>query len=209
MPNTARAREKYAGYASTYDQGQDRPAPTRLAAMARLDLRPGQTVLDVGCGTGQSFALLEEAIGPEGRIIGVDLSPDMLAYARARVARHRWRNVTLVLAVAGEVGIPAEADAAFFHLTHDIMRTPQAVAWVVQHLKPGGRVVAVGIRWARWWQLRINCRVWRLARGYATTTEGLRAPWSHLAGLMPSLQVEALGDGGLYLAWGTKDPATA
>lgn len=208
MPNSARAREKYARYAATYD-GQERPAPTRRAAVARLDLAPGQTVLDMGCGTGMSFPLLEEVIGPEGHIVGIDLSPEMLAYARARVARQHWGNVTLVQAAADEPEIPAEADAALFHHTHDIMRTPRAVAWAVQHVKPGGHVVAVGIRWAHWWQFRINWRVWRLARGYATTLEGLRAPWSHLATLISNLKVETIGDGGRYLAWGTKDPAVA
>jgi precorrin-6B methylase 2 len=205
MPNSARAREKYARFAATYDKGRDRPEPMRLTAVAHLELAPGQTVLDMGCGTGLSFALLEEAIGPEGSLVGMDLSPEMLALARARVARHQWRNVTLTAAAVGEVELPVEADAALLYFTHDIMRTPQAVAWVVQHLKAGGRVVAVGIQWAHWSQLRINWRIWGLARSYTTTTEGLRAPWSHLAALIPSLRVETAWKGGIYLAWGTKD----
>jgi ubiquinone/menaquinone biosynthesis C-methylase UbiE len=206
MPDSARAREKYARFADTYDQGRDRPEPTRLAAVARLELAPGQTVLDMGCGTGLSLPLLEEAIGPKGRIVGIDLSPEMLAHARARVARQQWRNVTLVPAAAGEQEMPVDADAALLYLTHDIMRTPRAVAWVVQHLKPGGHVVAVGIQWAPWWQFRVNWRIWGLARSYTTTSEGLRAPWSHLAALLPNLRVETVWKGGMYLAWGTKVP---
>jgi len=206
MPNSARALEKYARFAGTYDQGRDRPAPTRLAAVVRLELAPGQTVLDVGCGTGQSFALLEEAIGPDGRIVGIDLSPEMSAHAQARVAGHQWRNVTLVVGPIGEQEVPLEADAALLYLTHDIMRTPRAVAWVVQHLRPGGHVVAVGIQWAPWWQVRVNWRIWGLARSYATTIKGLRAPWSHLATLIPGLRVETFWKGGMYLAWGTKVP---
>ena len=205
MPDQDDALRMYAGHAEDYDRTeQDRVAPMRRAAIAKLGLKPGQAVLDVGCGTGLSFPLLEEAVGPEGRIVGIDQSPDMLSRARDRVAKRGWQNVTLVEAPAAAAQITIQADAALFHFTHDIMRTPGAVANVVEHLKPGGRVVAIGIKWAPWWRLRANLRTWRLARAYTTTFEGLRAPWSHLADFIPDLRAEPLADGFVYLASGTK-----
>src|ERR1700744_4783332 len=57
----------------------------RLRAVRALDLRPGATVVDVACGTGLNFPLLEAAIGPAGRIVGVDLTDAMLAQAQDRV----------------------------------------------------------------------------------------------------------------------------
>jgi demethylmenaquinone methyltransferase/2-methoxy-6-polyprenyl-1,4-benzoquinol methylase len=54
----------------------------RRRAVAALNLRRGDTVVEIGCGTGLNFSLLQEAVGPEGRIIGVDLTDAMLAQAR-------------------------------------------------------------------------------------------------------------------------------
>jgi SAM-dependent methyltransferase len=138
MPHQQKALQKYAGHAGDYDRTEtDRVAPMRRAVIATLGLKPGHVVLDVGCGTGLSFPLLEESVGPGGRIVGIDQSPDMLLRARARVADRGWQNVTLVEAPAAAAEIPIQADAALFHFTHDIMRTPRAVANVVEHLIAG------------------------------------------------------------------------
>jgi ubiquinone/menaquinone biosynthesis C-methylase UbiE len=71
-------------------------AKARARAIDLLRLRPGATVLDVACGTGRNFELIERRIGPTGRLVGIDRSPRMLQRARARVARHGWDNVELV-----------------------------------------------------------------------------------------------------------------
>lgn len=68
----------------------------RRIGIRQLWLRPGATVVDIGCGTGLNFALLEEAIGPTGRIVAVDLSDDMLAAARRRTQKYGWDNVELL-----------------------------------------------------------------------------------------------------------------
>lgn len=72
----------------------------RLAAIELLGLRPGDRVLDVGCGTGLNFGPLQQAVGPTGRIVGVDASAPMLARARRRATRRTWSNVSLVRADA-------------------------------------------------------------------------------------------------------------
>ena len=68
----------------------------RRRAVAWLAPRPGDTVLDVGCGTGLSFELLQRAVGDSGHIVGIEQSPQMIDKARQRVQRHGWRNVTLL-----------------------------------------------------------------------------------------------------------------
>ena len=68
----------------------------RLAGINALRLSPGDTVVDLGCGTGLNFPLLMERIGPGGLLVGVDRSHEMLRVAHRRVVRRGWDNVRLV-----------------------------------------------------------------------------------------------------------------
>lgn len=68
----------------------------RVAAIHALRLRPGLRVLDLGCGTGLNFPLLQRRVGPPGEVVGVDLNPHMLAQARRRAQSQQWCNVELV-----------------------------------------------------------------------------------------------------------------
>lgn len=68
----------------------------RKKAVQELRLPPGSTVLDLACGTGLNFPLLVEALGPEGRIVGLDYSDGMLRQARAKIQRNSWANITLI-----------------------------------------------------------------------------------------------------------------
>ena len=72
----------------------------RAAAADALALEPGDTVLEMGCGTGANLPYLRERVGPEGQVIGVDLTSGMLDVARERVERRGWANVSLVRADA-------------------------------------------------------------------------------------------------------------
>jgi len=63
----------------------------RKKTIGSLHLRPGQTVLDIACGTGRNFPLILEKIGPAGRLVGVDYTAAMLARARERVEREGWK----------------------------------------------------------------------------------------------------------------------
>lgn len=201
------ALELYRRMAPRYDRGGARwPfAGLRRRTVDLLDLAPGDAVLDVGCGTGLALPLLEEAVGPEGRIIAIDQSPDMLALARGRAGTHGWQNVTFIQSSIEEAAIPSQGDAALFAFSHDIIRSPQAVENAVQHLKPGGHVAVVGVAWGRWWELPFSLMLWLNLRRGATTYEGLGRPWSHLERLVPRLQVRrAFGGrhGCYYLGWG-------
>ncbi len=151
---------QYRRRASVYDIELTLFEPIRLTAVARLGLRPGDTVIDAGCGTGLSLPLLHDAVGARGRIVGIEQCPEMLAKARACVRRHRWHNVTPIGASAEDAEIEFtaitaatshRADAALFHCTHDILRSPAAVANVMRALRPGAGVVACGLKWSALW----------------------------------------------------------
>ena len=206
-PDPKCALEKYRVQAATYDRAVARAEPIRREAIARLKLQPGDTVLDVGCGTGLCFPLIEEKIGPEGRLIGIDLSREMLGKARERVESSGWQNVTLIHSAVDEAEIPVQADAVLFHFVHDIMRSPRALENIFRHAKPEARVVSAGGKWAPWWGLPVNLVFWYIARRYITTFEGYTRPSSHLARFVPNLRVEPRALGGIpsgaYIAWGT------
>jgi SAM-dependent methyltransferase len=203
-PDRSAALEQYRRRAGVYDMELALFEPIRLQAIERLALRPGDVVLDVGCGTGLSLALLREAVGARGRVIGIEQSPEMIEQARERVAHHGWKNVTLCCAPADAAELPAAANAALFHFTHDILRQPAALAHVAQHLAPGARVVACGLKWAPLWATPANLFVWPAALYSVTTLEGLDEPWSHLANWTGPLAVESLMMGSVYIASGTR-----
>ncbi len=70
--------------------------PYRQVAIEALRLRPGFTVLDIGCGTGLNFGLIMSVIGTQGTLIGIDSSVKMLGKAQKRIDSQRWENVHLL-----------------------------------------------------------------------------------------------------------------
>lgn len=82
----------------------------RKLAVDALQLGLGDTVVEIGCGTGLNFGLLQGVVGPHGRIVGVDMNDGMLAQAHRRVERRSWSNVELVHSDAASFEFPEEVD---------------------------------------------------------------------------------------------------
>ncbi len=119
----------------------------RLRAIRALGLRPGDSVVDIACGTGLNFSLIEQAIGPEGRIVGVDLTDAMLAQAQHRIETNGWSNVSLVQADAAGFEFPAEVDAILS--TYALTQVPECgdvIAHGAAALSPGGRWVVLDLK---------------------------------------------------------------
>jgi ubiquinone/menaquinone biosynthesis C-methylase UbiE len=114
----------------------------RLRAVQALGLRKGDTVIDVACGTGLNFPLLQKAVGPGGRIVGVDLTDAMLARAQDRRDANGWSNVSLVQADAAGFDFPAGVNAILS--TYAMTQVPEC-AEVIAH---GARALSDGGRWA-------------------------------------------------------------
>ena len=202
-PDRKAALEQYRRRALVYDWELALFEPLRIDAIAALALRPGEVVIDVGCGTGLSLSGLRQGIGRQGRIVGIEQSPEMIEQARQRVREQQAPHVRLICSPVEAAAFDEQADAALFHFTHDILRTPAAVDKVLRHLKPGARVVATGLKWAApglaW---PVNLFVFGAAWRSVTSLEGLAHPWSLLQQRLGPLRVESLMWGAVYLASG-------
>jgi demethylmenaquinone methyltransferase/2-methoxy-6-polyprenyl-1,4-benzoquinol methylase len=183
----------------------------RRRAVQALRLRPGDTVIDMACGTGLNFSLLQEAVGPEGRIVGVDLTDAMLDQAGGRIETNSWSNISLVQADAAEFDFPAGIDAILS--TYALTQVPECRE-VIAH---GAAALSAGGRWAvldlkvpestpRWLaQLGIAT-----VRPFASIDEWIaRSPWQEIRAAMQETLVDVswteLFFGTAFLAAGSRD----
>ena len=113
----------------------------RRMVVDALSLRPGDTVVEIGCGTGLNFSLLERSVGGEGKIIGMDISEAMLERARERVRAAGWRNVELVCAAASDFSF---RDGTGGILATGILTYEPEFDKVIER---GARALAPGRRW--------------------------------------------------------------
>lgn len=185
----------------------DRPLRRiRRQAVAALELRSSDAALDFGCGTGLSFDELEGAVGPGGRVVGVDVSPDMLRRARARIAARAWENVTLIESSADAVELePESVDGVICFYTHDIMNSPAALERALAALRPGGRFVAAGVkRSSGAGGVILNPLTRAYSSSAVTSLANFDRPWIHLERLLGPPAIEEQLWGTAYIASGTK-----
>jgi SAM-dependent methyltransferase len=109
-------------------------------ALGRID--PGAVVLDLGCGAGTDLLIAAQMAGPEGRAIGVDMTPSMLARARASARQMGLGNVELHEALIESLPLPDESvDVVISNGVIDLVPDKEAVfAEIDRVLRPGGRL---------------------------------------------------------------------
>lgn len=122
-------------------------SPYRSRVIERLGLGTGSSVLDVACGTGLNFDLLQTTVGGTGRVVGIDNSVKTLGLARRRIVRRGWRNVELVEADAAGYRAEEQFDAAVCTFAIDIIpRWRETIDTMVDAVRPGGHLGFVGFR---------------------------------------------------------------
>jgi arsenite methyltransferase len=119
--------ESFAGVANPFSLGE---------------LRRGERVLDVGCGAGTDTLVAAQMIGAEGRVTGIDMTPEMLAKARASATEMGLENVELVEGEAESLPFPSESfDVVISNGVIDLIPDKDAVfSEVFRVLVPGGRI---------------------------------------------------------------------
>ena len=180
----------------------------RREAVDRLRLRPGDSVLDLGCGTGLTLPILAGAVGPTGRVVGVDLSTDQLERARQRIIAAGFQNVSFVQTNAEELDLGQQFDGILSTYTHDIMTSALAVERAVAHLRPGGRFVAIGFARPTGWRAPLNLlfeafyAALRIPVNWDAETSD--RPWSNLERQLGPLNVKQRFIGTWYRSLGVK-----
>ena len=176
----------------------------RKIGVKALNLKKGDTVVEIGCGTGLNFGLLRKQVGPKGNIIGVDLTPEMLEEADKRIRRNGWQNVTLVQNDAAEYKFPEQIDGIIS--TFALTLVPEYDG-IIQNgaaaLSPNARFVVVDFKKPDNWPMWIIKSFVILTRPFGISLDiADRHPWESVARYMTVVEFRELYFGALYLCVG-------
>jgi ubiquinone/menaquinone biosynthesis C-methylase UbiE len=205
-------RDVYDRHAGHYDRALNlyrliglRANTYRLRAAELLALHLGDCVIDLGCGTGLSFPLILDKIGPQGRLIGVDLAPEMLAMARKRVERFAWDNVELVEADIAAYEYPDNingvlAVGSFGYIADHV----SVIEKISRALVPGGRLVILDGKKPDGWPMWLfEGFVW-LFRPFRLNLDYFAGhPWESVDRFLQDAAFEESYGGLMYISSGT------
>jgi demethylmenaquinone methyltransferase/2-methoxy-6-polyprenyl-1,4-benzoquinol methylase len=182
------------------------PPRLRRRAAAELGLRPGDRVLEIGCGTGRNFPYLRAQVGASGRLYGIDLSAGMLERAQLLCRRQGWDNVELTQGDAAEYLAPQPLDGVLFGLSYNTIPHHLSVlnhAW--RQLRPGGRLVIVDAKLPKLGGgLVLPFSVWLMKK--TMLGNPFLKPWEDLAAIAGDFAMQEFLFGSYYICRGTKSP---
>jgi ubiquinone/menaquinone biosynthesis C-methylase UbiE len=196
---------RIAAFIPFFDWALFMPAGLRNRAVDRLNLRRGDRVLDVGCGTGRNFSFLRDAVGPEGRICGVDLSEGMLRKARKLCHRNQWTNFVLIEADAADYVSQELFDGALFSFSYNTMPNHRSVLLQVwKQLRPGGRLVVVDAKVPKGVLGRLILPFAMWVMKHTLLGNPLIQPWQYHAALVDNFHMKEFRVSSYYFCSGTK-----
>lgn len=209
-PAISRRYDRLAGLIPFFDRVLFVPRGLRRQAADWLELKRGDSVLEIGCGPGNSLCYLRDAVGPFGHVYGVDLSREMLRRARALCDAKHWRNVELIQDDAIAYTPPTALDGVLFSLSYNTMPHHRAVlrkAW--SELRPGGRLVIMDARLPSGpaAKLLLPLSVWFMK--HTLLGNPLVQPWKELAAVCGSVDIRDRLFGCYYICRGVKPSIAA
>lgn len=177
----------------------------RLRAVNLLRLQQGDRVVELGCGTGLNFPHIVEKIGPEGRLIGVDISSEMLSHAGNRVERAGWKNVELVQSdvVAYEFpeGVDGVLSIGVFGYISDHDRVIEAAS---RALVPGGRLAIFDGKKPERLPAWVFNLIVRMSRSFGVTSDYFdKRTWESVDRYFRETAFEEMYGGMLFISSGT------
>jgi ubiquinone/menaquinone biosynthesis C-methylase UbiE len=206
-------RDLYSKRAAHYDFSANlyyligfREARYRKRAVSALGLKPGDTVVEVGCGTGLNFPYVLQSIGETGRLIGIDLTDAMLEQAMKRIRRNGWHNVELVEADAAAYVFPAEIQGVLstFALTL-VPEYEQVINHAARALAAGGRLVIADFKKPDRWPLWLVKLGVLITKPFGVSLDlAERQPWQVMTKYLARVTVTELFGGFAYIAVGEK-----
>lgn len=176
----------------------------RRLVVEALELRRGDTVVEIGCGTGLNFALLEERVGDEGKVIGADISEAMLERARERVCSQGWRNVELVCCAAADYRFPDRVDGILSvgALTFD-PEFDKVIERGAKALLPGRRWVVLDYKMPNNWLRHLAPLLVTLWRPFGVSLALMeRHPWESVRRHLRHARMRELYGGFAYIVSG-------
>lgn len=180
----------------------------RRHAVDLLKLKPGDHVIDLGCGTGLSFPHIMERIGPEGHLTGVDMADGMLACARERCDRAGWNNVELIQSEIGSYGFPERVDAVISTgVMGYVPEYDRVIQDVAQALEPDGRLVIVDAKQPDAWPSWLFKLLFKIKKPLGLGIEYFdNRPLESVERHFPQTAVEERYGGWVYFSIGSKSP---
>ena len=183
-----------------------RESTFRRRGVEALELEPGETVLELGCGPGNSLGRLREAVGPEGRVVGVDYSEGMVKRAARQIDAEGWQNVGAVRGDATRLGVESvRFDAVYASMSLTAMPDPVAAVETAAHcLRPDGRVAVLDARPFQSLPLRLlNPLVVPVSRAATNWDHATDVP-AAIESRFEGLSVDSYNDGTVYVAVGRR-----
>lgn len=128
------------------DEREREENPTLL--VDALKIKPGQVVADIGAGSGYFTRRLSTKVGPEGRVLAVDIQPEMLTLLTNKLAEERITNVTANLGTITDPQLPPNSVdlALMVDVYHEFSHPYEMMDAICRSLKPGGRIAFVEFR---------------------------------------------------------------
>jgi demethylmenaquinone methyltransferase/2-methoxy-6-polyprenyl-1,4-benzoquinol methylase len=180
----------------------------RKRAIRSLNLRRGDTVVEICCGTGLNFSLLQSEVGPSGKIIGVDLTDSMLGQAKKRVKQEGWTNVELIQMDAAKYQFPQNVNGIIstFAITF-IPEYDRIIKNGAEALSPSGRFVILDLmkpdKWPIW---LLHIGVWATKPFGISLDLMVRHPWESINRYLANPMFTELYWGLAYISVGEAQP---